>query len=576
MKHHESHEITTIITNEVLLCPRRAGLLKRRNGWALRVNGPASSWRHEWGAPQTPRLPPERVQGPGAWWMGVIRAGSSLAVDQGAVARETSMLPGAAGRSGGRPRWAPDRPSGRAVRRLDGDRGRNAATSERACQASSAPEKARPARAPAFAAPQVATGFAQAGRDEQDRSTVWLAALVVTLMTCLTHAVHAADWPRFLNANIDGISSESIATSWPVSGPKVLWRANVGTGFASIAVADGRTFTLGHRDGKETVYCFNATTGKVVWSHRYDCPLHPNLHEGGPSATPTVDGDRVYTLSKDGDLFCFNVADGKVVWQTDLKRDLSMETPQWGFSASPLILGDALILQAGHTVAYDKATGRIRWKSERAKPAYGSAVPIQLKEFGGGSGVVVLNTDGLAVYDATDGRTLATTPWQTRFSTNGTSPIVVGHEVCVSTGYGQGCGLFRVNGSSLQNVYTNTDMANHMANCVLIDGHLFGYNGNAHPRSTKVELVCMEWSTGQVKWAERGLGCGTVIAAGKTLVLLSDKGELVLAPATPTGFKPTARAQVLGGKCWTPPALADGRVYCRNAAGDVVCVAVGK
>jgi len=394
---------------------------------------------------------------------------------------------------------------------------------------------------------------------------------VVCIALLFAGSVHAADWPRFLNSDVDGRSAESVPTTWPASGPKTLWKTNVGKGFASIAVADGRAFTLGHRDGKETVYCFDAKTGKVIWSHRYDCPLLPNLHEGGPSATPTVDGDRVYTLSKNGDLYCFNVPDGKVLWKTDLKSDLSMKTPEWGFAASPLILGDAMILQAGHTVAYDKATGRIRWKSEHAKPAYGSAVSMQLQD---GVGIVVLNTDGLAIYDATDGRTIATTPWQTRFSTNGTTPIVVGNEIFVSTGYGKGCGLFRFDGSSLQNVYTNNDMANHMANCVLIDGHLFGYNGNAHPRSTRVEVVCMEWSTGRVKWAERGLGCGTIIAAGKTLVLLSDVGELVLAPATSTGFKPTARAKVLGGKCWTPPALSNGRVYCRNAAGDVVCVQV--
>jgi outer membrane protein assembly factor BamB len=223
-------------------------------------------------------------------------------------------------------------------------------------------------------------------------------------------------------------------------------------------------------------------------------------------------------------------------------------------------------------VALDKSDGRVIWQSQAFKPAYASPVPMQL---GDRTCIVSLNTQGIAVLDAADGSTLAFTKWETRFDTNATTPIIAGDRIFMSTGYDRGCALFRFTGSSLEKLYENKSMSNHMAACVLIDGHLYGFNGNSH-QSRNVQLVCMELASGQVKWSQRGLGCGSLMAADGKLIVLGSEGELVVAPATPAGFQPAARMQVFDGRarCWTQPVLANGRVYCRAADGRVVCVDV--
>ena len=171
-----------------------------------------------------------------------------------------------------------------------------------------------------------------------------LAMLVWMTSLC---AVQADDWPNWNGSNHDGISRETgFADAWPKDGLPIEWTCEIGTGFSSMSVAGERLFAMGHKDGEETVWCLNRRTGQVLWSHRYPGELIPNLHEGGPCATPTVDGDRVYTVGKEGQLFCLNMADGKVLWEKMLQQDLEVKLPEWGFSSSPRILGNQLILEA--------------------------------------------------------------------------------------------------------------------------------------------------------------------------------------------------------------------------------------
>lgn len=407
------------------------------------------------------------------------------------------------------------------------------------------------------------------------RYTQTLALLTLTMLSAET--LKAADWPNWRGPNYDGISTE---TDWDSSGMAIAWRSEVGVGFAGIAVADGRLYTMGHNgsrgdDAAETVYCLDAATGKPLWKHTYPCALLPRLHEGGPGATPTVHQGRVFTLSKEGQLHCLEADTGKVIWSHNVRDDTGRNVHEWGFSCSPLIVGDRVIVEAGQTVAYDKNTGKRLWMTKRFDPAYASITPFKHNDR---QLIAVLNTNGIAIFDTADGRTLATAPWKTRFDTNATTPIVVGDRVFMSTGYSRGCALFRFTGSALEKVYENKNMNNHMATCVLLDGHLYGFNGNAHFKKT-IELRCIDLATGSLKWAAAGYGCGAVLAAGDRLIVLSEKGELVVGPASPKGFEPTDRLQVFTGRrvrCWTVPVLSNGRIYCRNARGDLACVDVRK
>jgi outer membrane protein assembly factor BamB len=326
---------------------------------------------------------------------------------------------------------------------------------------------------------------------------------------------------------------------------------------------------MGHRGEDDTVYCLNADTGDEIWKYSYPCLLVDNLHEGGPAATPTVHDGRVYTNSKEGHLFCFDATKGDIVWQVKLQDLLGVKMPTWGFSCSPRVLGDLLIVEAGRTCALNRKTGELVWKTDAYDSGYGSPAILRRGEE---TFVVVLNNENLLVVNAADGKEIAKQDWETDFATSSTTPIVDGDTIFVSTGYNRGCARFRLTtDNKLERVYQNKNLSNHMANSVLYEGHLYGIDGNSHARRT-CEVVCMDAADGKVKWKERGLGCGSLMIADGKLIILSDEGELVIAPASTEGFKPTAKARVIDGKCWTVPALSHGRAYCRNADGDLVCI----
>jgi len=391
-------------------------------------------------------------------------------------------------------------------------------------------------------------------------------AFILFIAMALGRPAGAADWPQWRGVKRDGISAE---TGWSPAKPAVLWRGNVGLGFASVSIADGRLYTIGHEDGKEIVHCLDAATGEKKWTFEYPCGKIANLYEGGPNSTPTVDGANVYVSGKEGQLFCLDAAKGTKMWEVAMKKELGAKVPDWGFSSSPLILGELVIVQANCTAAFNKNDGKLVWKSEPFQQAYGSAVAFDYK---GKTLIADLNSSHLIVLDAADGKVLAKTPWRTQFDTSAATPIVVGDKIFISTGYGKGCGLFEFTGDSLKQLYANTHMANHMNSCVLHDGHLYGIHGNSHARADCM-VVCIDFATGERKWTQKGLGCGAVTLAGDKLIITSDRGDLVFAEASPAGFKEVGRLdQAVKGRCWTPPVFANGRVYVRSAPGDLACV----
>ncbi|MSR65832.1 MAG: alcohol dehydrogenase [Pedosphaera sp.] len=397
---------------------------------------------------------------------------------------------------------------------------------------------------------------------------------LVCVFTCVVGMSSAADWPHWRGTSHNGVSMES---GWQSGLEKVAWRAKVGIGFSSCAVAGDSVLTMGHdgksKGGQETVYCFDANTGKLKWSDSYPAALLPNLHEGGPAATPTISGGKVYTLSKDGNLRCYDLRSGKRDWEFDLLKYSGLGSPpEWGFAGSPLILGANLIVEAGRTFALNKADGKEIWRSGEYKPAYGSPVPF---EKDGRTRLAVVKTEGLVILDAGTGKTTAFTEWKTSYETSACTPIVLGNQIFISTGYKRGCALFELADGKLKQIYTHRELSNHMNSSVVIEGFIYGFDGNSHMAGAK-ELVCMELNSGKVRWRQAGLQCGSLMAADGRLILLGETGTLAVAKASAEKYELLASSQVLGGRCWTPPVLANGRIYCRNAAGDLVCIDVRK
>ncbi|HTD66356.1 MAG TPA: PQQ-binding-like beta-propeller repeat protein [Candidatus Limnocylindria bacterium] len=398
------------------------------------------------------------------------------------------------------------------------------------------------------------------------------AALACALVFFPYSPARGDDWPHWRGPQRNGISAETNwRDTWPADGPPIAWKAKVGLGFSSFAVAEGRVVTLGHAEGQDTLWCFDAASGKVIWKHSYPSELGDKYFEGGTTGTPTMAGNHVFVLSRWGDMFCFEAATGKVIWSKNVQKETGAPIPDWGFSGAPLVHENLVVLNVGDAgLALDKSTGKIVWQSAQKNAGYSTPLPMQrdgqwLALIGNGTSYVAVHLR--------DGKEAWRVRWITEYGVNASDPIMDGDRMFICTGYGKGGALFKLGAGEPEPLWKTKKLRTQMNPAVLFQSHLYGADGDTTERAA---LKCLDFATGDEKWTHPGFGSGAVIISDGKLVALSGTGELLLAPASPSGFKPIARTQVLGGKCWTAPVLANGRIYCRNSRGDVVSVDVRK
>lgn len=392
------------------------------------------------------------------------------------------------------------------------------------------------------------------------RFLVFAAALV---------AVHpaSADWLHYRGPTQNGVAPEKLPTAF--APPRELWKTKVGIGTCSVTVDGTRVFTAGNADKKtDTVFCLDASTGKPLWQHSYPQPLDPNLFEGGPRATPTIDGDRVYVIAQAGDLFCLAADTGKVKWQKHLVSDFGGKKPGWGYAGSPTIDGELLIVEPGgpgtSTVALNKLTGAPVWKAGSDENGY--ATPV-VAEIAGKRTVVIFKAKALVGLDAKNGQELWRGEWKTDYDINAATPLVVGNFIITCSGYGTGIGFFEVGPGGITQKWRNRSLRAHINSPVVRRNGIFGIDGNTGGGN----LVCLDLASGKKLWEEKTVKGGSLVLADDKLVVLTEKGELVVAPAITNEFKPLLRAKVLDKRCWVQPTLSDGRLFVKNNEGDLAC-----
>lgn len=241
----------------------------------------------------------------------------------------------------------------------------------------------------------------------------------------------AADWPHWRGPDYDGISRETGFDATALGdGTKPVWQAEIGMGFSSVTVSDGRAYAMGNV-GKKTdvVYCFDAATGKQVWTHSYAEPLNPKYYEGGTSATPTLDGGKVYTISKTGKIFCLDAATGGVIWQ----KAAGPKAPTWGFASSGVIQGELVIFNVGSAgLALNKNDGSVVWANGDGPSGYASAVPFVRD---GRKCVALFSEKHVIGLEAATGKELWRSPWKTQYEVNASDPIIHGDYIFVTSGY---------------------------------------------------------------------------------------------------------------------------------------------
>ena len=413
--------------------------------------------------------------------------------------------------------------------------------------------------------------------------------IICVLLYGVVSIVGAADWPQWRGPNRNGISEETgLLKEWADSGPQVLWKVPLGEGFSGISVVGGRIYTMFSEADDEFVVCLNASNGEEVWRFRSDSNYHESQGGNGPRATPTIDGELLFTVTAQGKLYALNTENGEKVWSHDLQEEFGSKIPRWGGCTSPLVEGDLLLVEVGgkdgeSIVAFDKTNGDVVWSSHTDILGYSSPIAVTI---GGIRQLIVFTGTQLVSVSPEIGNLYWTYPWQTEYDVNAATPVFIAPDkIFISSGYGKGAAVVRVRvmmsaesttgegegGMShrdrvemtVEEIWKNQDMKNHFATSVLHDDYLYGFDNAI--------LKCIDANTGMEKWKTRGFGKGTLMLADEHLIILSDSGKLGLAEATPSAYNEVSSAEVLSGLCWTVPTLANGRLYARNE-NEMVCL----
>ncbi|MEZ5353404.1 MAG: PQQ-binding-like beta-propeller repeat protein [Bryobacteraceae bacterium] len=374
----------------------------------------------------------------------------------------------------------------------------------------------------------------------------------------------AQDWPQHLGPTRNGIYTGPYS---PKATPKRLWKHPLGAGFSSVAVAGSRVIAFHRQGSEEIIESIDPASGKTQWKHAYPTGYRDDFgFSEGPRATPAIDGDLVFTYGAEGTLTCVRLDTGKRAWQIDARKEFGVRKEFFGTACNPLVSGDRLLMNIGGAngagiVAIDKATGKTLWKALSSESGYASPT---IATIAGAAHALFFTRDGLVDADPASGKIRFEHRWRSRSqaSVNAATPIVSGSQVFITASYGTGAALLDLAQSPPKTIWSGDDsLSAHYATPVLRDGYLYGFHGR---QEMGQELRSVEWATGKVMWSVPGLRAGTVTLAGSDLFVLTESGELQIAPASPKAFKPARKVRVADSLVRAYPALAAGRIFVRT------------
>ncbi|HTK77495.1 MAG TPA: PQQ-binding-like beta-propeller repeat protein [Gemmataceae bacterium] len=441
------------------------------------------------------------------------------------------------------------------------------------------------------------------------RSTFTL--FVAASFVATAGAVRADDWPQWLGPKRDSVWRETgLIEKFPPGGPPVVWRKPIAHGFAGPAVADGRVFVIDYESqgdqtpipgvrkkltGKERVLCFDARTGQDKWKYEYACDYSVS-YQGGPRCTPTVGGDKVYTLGTMGHLACVDVATGRPVWTKELTNEYKTETPMWGFAGHPLVDGKKLVCLVGGdgsvVVAFDKDTGKELWKALSAKePGY--AAP-SIVDGGGIRQLIVFSAESVNGLDPETGKVYWTIEMEPYGGMSIQAPRNSGDYLFASAVGNKSALLKLAHDKPAVTVVWPADPKQGSdakksvypvnAPPFVDDGVIYGNDGSGAFMAVDLMTGDRLWETFEPTGRKKGDNNATVfqVKNGDRFVMFNEAGELILAKLDRQGYHEISRAKIIEptGKTWkdrpivwSHPAFAHKCVYARNDK-EIVCVSL--
>lgn len=409
----------------------------------------------------------------------------------------------------------------------------------------------------------------------------------------------------------DGVYRETgIIDEVPEQGLRVRWRKRIQGGYAGPAVADGRVFVFDFEQhsgeavnnpdvraeltGKERLTAFDAQTGDRLWQESYDCPYSIS-YPAGPRCTPTIDGDRIYSLGAEGNLTCWNVTDGKRIWSRDLPTDFGVDVPIWGFASHPLVEGDLLYTMVGGDgqgiVAFDKMTGEVKWKALDTPSGY---CPPTIIEAGKTRQLIVFHPTAVVGLDPATGKQYWDVPIKPDYEMSIARPVIEGNLMYASAIYNEAVliELATDHPAAKERWRGEPKSAVHSGNATpaFVRGVIYGTDCN------EGSLIAVDSKDGSRLWQtfeatkqadtrrlKHGTAFITRIRDTDRYFLMSETGDLQMAQMTKDGYKDLGRFKAIEptSECfgrsvvWSHPAYANRTAYIRNDK-EIVAVSLAK
>jgi len=383
-----------------------------------------------------------------------------------------------------------------------------------------------------------------------------------------------AGWPEFGGPNRSFVVPDAgLADTWPAAGPRVVWKRDLGDGYAGVSEHGGKLFTMFRRDPRqphhEIITALDAASGKMVWQYEFDSGSagDKDLQYGpGPHVEPLVTGGRVFAIGITGKMFCLDEKTGHVVWSHDLVTDFGAEKMGRGYGNNPLPYRNTLLLPiggAGHSiVALSQADGKLFWKnSDNFKNAYSSPILIRVN---GQEQAVFFMGDEILGLNPSNGVLLWKHQHRTEWGLNISMPVWVGgHLLFMSSAYNGGSRvleLTREDNTVVTEKWFSNKLRIHITNAVPRNGFVLGSSGDFGPAF----LTAVDINTGKELWRDRSFSKANMILAGDKLILLDEDGKLALAKPDAAGLHVASRAELLQHNAWTAPTLVGTRLYLRD------------